>query len=259
MIGTLPAECLLAVTGLFPSRGPSDTQKRLAARFPKRLAARVRVFLESDKPGKFQPLELPDQKAFHEQLLEKVDPDQFEESFLPEEAALSMQYVMLLQAARDKVVAAWPLYPDTGLGFRNYDLAKDELLDVLHVFQTLDSVESVLDDLDARVLLPDQVALLSQVFPDLYETLHLATLEELAPYLEIQGGVEARGELSQVHEEQLRILLQLPADAPLQSAQQPALQAKPGQRQGAHDTTEDEEEHSLETPSEHTAASRVAK
>jgi len=262
VIGTLPAECLLAMTGLFPSRGPSDTQKRLAQRFPKRLVNRVKDFLESDKIAKFKPPEQKDQTSLHEKLLTKVDPDEIGDAFLPEEATLSAQYVLLMQSARDKVAASWPLYPDSSFGIHNFDLAPDELLNVLQVLQTLDSVESLFDDLDARVLLPDQVTLFSQVYPDLYEVLKNAAMDEIAPYLEIQGAVTAKRRLSQLHEEQMRILLQLPADAPIETQeQQPTQQGQPGQRPGRRqiDKDTDGEGSSMETPLEHTAAHRVAK
>lgn len=258
MIGTLTAECLLAVTGLFPGRAPSDVQRRLALKFPQRLGARVAAFLESDKPEKFKAPELPDQKEFHDQLLEPVDTEEVAGWFDPTSAALAVQYGLLMQATREKVKAAWPTYPDPSLGIHNFDLAPDELLDVVQLFRTLDSIESVFDDLDAQVLLPDQVTAIATTYPDLYETLKQAAFEELVPYLDVPGRTGEKKNLSPVKEEQIRVLMQLQADAPIEAQQEqpptPAAQ-KPGRRP----PEPQEEEPSLETPSEHTAAKRLAK
>jgi hypothetical protein len=257
MIGTLPAECLLAVTGLWPNHPPSDTQKRLAQRFPQRLTNRVKTFLESDKAEKFKAPSLPDQKQFHAKLLEKLDPEELEGAFSPDEAELAVHYSLLLQRTRDKVVAAWPTYPDPSLGIHNFDLAPDELLDVLQLFNTLDSVESIFDDLDARVLLPDQVTAFAAAYPDLYETLQNAIREELTPSIPVGDEVQKQT-LSAIKEEQIRILLQLPADAPVEAplaaAAGPQGQLKPGRRPPANK----EDETNLQTPSEHIADRRVS-
>lgn len=258
MIGTLAAECLLAVTGLFPDHAPSDTQKRLAQKFPRRLANRVEAFLESEKPEKYKAPALPDQKQFHAKILEKVDPAELEGGFAPDEAELAVHYALLLQQARDKVAAAWPTYPDTSLGLHNFDLAPDEILDVVQLFRTLDDVESVFDDMDANVLLPDQVTAIAQTFPDLYETLQNSIMEALAPYVRIGDDVQAEKALSPIKEEQIRVLMQLPSDAPIEAPQAAAAgpqgQMKPGRRPPANK----EDETNMQTPSEHIANRRVS-
>ena len=257
---TLPAECLLAVTGIFPGRAPSDTQRQLAdpEKFVARLGRRVRAYLESDEPGKYKPPTIPkDQEAYHKKILEPVDLAEVAEWFPREEdAELATHYGLLLQAARTKLTNAWPVFPDPSFGVHNFDLATDELLDVVAVFRTLDGVESLFDDMDANVLLPSQVTDLAEAFPALCAAIKEETIKELAPHLEIQGHIEATKPITPIKEEQIRILLQLPMDAPMQV--QPEQPGTPGNPSRPVRRPPDEGQ-PMATPSESTIAKRAAK
>jgi hypothetical protein len=258
MPGNLDAECLVAVTGLFPEDKPSREQRSLARKFPKRLADRVRAFLDSEKRAKYQAPKLPkNQTKLHDKITEQVDLDQIAEWFT-DEPDLGLAYAMVMQAGRDKVVAAWPVFPDPSLGVHNFDLGVDELLNVLQELKTLDSVESLFDDLDAFVLLPSQVATFAANYPELYASVQAETGKALTPYLEAPGFVERRKALDPFKEDQIRILLQLEPDAviELQPQGQPGQE---GQGPGRPRPRPESEGPALATPSEHTTENRVSR
>jgi len=254
MKGTLRAECLLAVTGLWPAGPATETQRKLAERLPERLAARIRKFLSADKPA---PLALANppkkQEALRKQVMSPIDSAEAESWMADEEdPELAAQWLLLMQQARAKVKAAWPVYPDPSLGVHNFELAADELLDVLLVLVTLDDIETVFSDLDSHVLLPSQVSLFAEVYPDLYESLKASVFEELAPYIEIQGEMASKKTLSPIKEELLRVFMQLPTDAPFAApAEQPQAGPKPTPSRPAGGEN-------LQTPAEHIAARRVS-
>lgn len=201
----LDAECLVAVTGLFPESKPSREQYSLSRKFPERLASRVRAFLAAEKPEKYKAPSIPkNQTKLHDKIATLVDLNQIAEWFV-DEPDLGLAYAMVMQAARDKVVAAWPVFPDPSLGVHNFDLGVDELLDVLQELRTLDSVESLFDDMDALVLLPSQVASFAATYPELYASVKAETAKALTPYLEMPGFVERRKSLDPFREDQIRI------------------------------------------------------
>ena len=253
----LDAECLVAVTGLYPESKPSREQHRIARKYPERLARRVREFLDAEKPAKFKPSKPPkNQTKLHDKLATPVDLNAIAEWFT-DEPDLGLAYAMVMQAARDKVLASWPVFPDPSLGVHNFDLGPDELLDVLQELKTLDEVESLFDDMDAFVLLPSQVASFAGTYPELYATVKAAAQKELIPYLEIPGFVARRKVLDAAKEDQIRVLLQLAPDAPieLQPQGQPA---QGGQAASRPRSSSGSEGPALATPTEHTTEKRVS-
>lgn len=251
----LAAECLAAVTGIYPTGAPSEMELHVAEpkRYLARLEKRISAFLDSDKPEKFKAEKLPEQRETYDKITDVIDPDEAAEwtAEIPDEIALP--YMLTIQAARAKVQASWPVFPDPSLGLHNFDLAPDELLDVLQIMRTLDSLESIFDDLDARVLLPSQVDLIAVHFPDIYKEICKLCYKAVEPYIEIPGFVEKKKNLSALKEEQLRVLMKLPTDAPMVAkpeAPQPPPQSssKGGKPDGSK----------LTTPSEHTAERRIA-
>jgi hypothetical protein len=254
----LAAECLAAVTGIYLTGAPSAMQLHIAepSRYLAKLEKRIATFLEADKPAKFRGEKLPEQRATYEKITDILDPDKLVEwlADVPHEVALP--YTLTVQAARAKVKEAWPVYPDPSLGLHNFELAPDELLDVVQVMRTLDNPESLFDDLDARVLLPAQVDLIAAIYPDLYREICKLCYDATEPYVEIPGFVEKKKDLSALKEEQLRVLMKLPTDAPMVAtpeAPQPAPQ-KPGR--GSGDSVSKNSSR-LQTPSEHTAERRI--
>ena len=257
----LLAECLVAVTGIFPTSAPTAAQMHLAGKFVDKLAARVKAFLDSDKPEPFKPKKLPDQKELRAKLTTDLDPDQLGEWLAEVPPEVAAPYTLTIQAARAKVNAAWPTYPDTSLGLHDFDLAPDELMDVCLLLRTLDNIESVFDNMDARLLLPEQVQAIVEIYPDLAMAVQSAAYDALAPFMEIAGFVEKKKSLSPIKEEQIRILMQLPTDVPIEAPAKPAqgqqTQGKPGRR-----PSEPKENHgiggNLETPTEHVAQRRIS-
>ena len=253
----LLAESLACVTGIFPTSAPSQIQQRLAVKLPERLAARVRAFLDADKPEKFKWEKPIEQKELYAKITEPFDHDAAKEWLVDLPPEISLPYVLTVQAARDKVRTSWPVYPDPSLGLHNFDLAPDEYMDVCQVLRTLDSVESIFDDLDAHVLLPEQVELFATIYPDLCQAVQQATYDALQPYIEIPGIVEKKKNLSELKEEQIRVLLRLPTDAPI-AAPQGGSQVGNQQDGSSPKKSTSEDDKNLQTPSEHTAARRVA-
>ena len=259
----LRAECLAAVTGIFPTSAPTSAQLHLAdpAKFVKKLADRVKAFLGSDKAEKFKWAKPPEQTELYKKITDPIDTDELGEWLADVPPEVAGAYGLTIKAARDMVRTAWPVYPDPSLGLHNFDLAQDEYLDVWQLMRTLDTVESIFDDLDARVLLPEQIAAFASIYPDLCQAVKEATYELLQPYMEIAGIIEKKKDLLPLKEELVRILMQLPGDVPIEEPQaqqdgQPA-PGKSGRR-----PPEPKEDHSIganmQTPSEHVAQRRVS-
>lgn len=255
----LRAECLAVVTGIYPEGPPSKLQLHVAepARLLGKFRARIKEFLGANKPEPFKRDELPDQHTTYDKITDLIDPEEMDAILVDIPVEVALPYALTLQAAREKVKASWPVYPDNSLGLRNFELAKDEFMDVLDVMRTLDTVETIFDDLDALVLLPEQVALVDEFFPDLYREIGLMCFDELQPFAEVPGIVEKKRDLSPEREEQIRVLMQLPTDAPLAP---PKEQPQPQQSGRAPEAKSGKAEpEKLQTPTEHTEQRRISK
>ena len=251
--GSLPAECLVAMTGIFPTRAPSELTIRGADSYPSRIRRRLAAFLAAEEVAPMEWERPPAQADLWKDLTTPLNSQKIT-AWLEglENLEMVAGYSLVIEAAREYVKKAWPIYPDSSLGLRNVELAPDEYGDVWHLTRTLNDPETLFDDLDSLLLLPVQVEAFAAVYPDLYEATKNIAILLLQPFTEIEGFGKKHNPLRWGREEQIRTLLQIPNDAPIETAE-------PQEKQGATpDKRQESEPDDAQTPSEHTAARRIA-
>lgn len=255
----LPAEALVAMTGIFPSRGPSELEARGADNYLARIRRRIVRFLESRKVESLKWQRPPSQKDLWQRLSQPFDEAELDEWFdgWAGHPAVPIEYPAIVQQARDHVKSVWPIFQDNSLGLHTYELAPDEYGDVWHICRTLNDPETLFDDLDSMVLLPVQVEAVAKVYPGLYEEIRKITMLLLEPYVGIEGGIEQKNTLPGEREEQIRTLLQVPNDGPIAAApdEQQQNQAKASQEIPDREELTDVNQ----TPSEHVAQRRLTR
>lgn len=263
MTNLVTAENLTAMTGIFPSRAPSEIELRGAANYDERIRRRLVRFLEAKDPEPIKWHRPPSQESLWKRLAEPID-----EAVLAEinewamemniDVAVAVQWPMVVKAARDYILGRWPVFRDNSLGLSTYELAPDEYGDVWHLCRTLHDPETLFDDLDSLLLLPAQVDAFAAVYPSLLETTRQLTALLIQPYVEVQGLIKPKRWLSGDREEQLRVLLQRPGDVPIQAdseAQQQEAQQQPAPRKS--DTARENAKGDLRTPMENIAEQRT--
>lgn len=251
---SLAAQRLIAVTGIFPTRAPSEIELASADKVLERFAARIRRFLRASEPADMKWREPPGQKHLHEKITAQLDPMDVGEWFAAD-PTMALIYSKTIEDARGFLLAKWPAYPDPRLGVNNYELGPDEYAAVWQLCETLDRPEALFDDLDSLMLLPDQVAAVAFVYPDLYEQINQITALALADGYIDAPGEPRRRELSAEREDLIRTLLQLPPEAvleiPMPPQQQPSAQSK------TTPTQTEKHRDELRTPAERTAAQQA--
>jgi hypothetical protein len=252
MIDATFPEALCAMTGLTPTRAPSYLEIRGAQSYAARIKRRLASFLEADKPAPMKWKKPPSQESLYESLTTPLDAAEVS-GWLAETAFEAMVgYPMVIQTARDYVLARWPIYPDTSMGLHTFELAPDEYGDVWHLFSTLNDPETIFDDLDSLLLLPSQVEAFAAVYPELFATTKDLAALLLRPYVGIEGMIEQKKTLPWDREEQIRTLLQLPLDAPIEVSDKE-------QSENASGGGKPSQQKSTQTPSEHMAEKRLSK
>jgi hypothetical protein len=253
---SLEAECLVAFTGIFPTRAPSELEIRGAANYIARVRRRLAAFLDGDEVAPLMWTRPPAQVDLWGDLNKPFDDDELSEWFAgwQGDPATHVNYPAILQSARDRVKAAWPIYPDPSLGLHNFELAPDEYGEVWHLCRTLNDPETMFDDLDSLVLLPVQVDAIAAVYPALYAKIQSLAMLLVQPFIGIEGSLEPKKNLPMNREEQLRTLLQLANDAPIQTAGE---KPKANVRPASQDQQSNRDSDNNQTPSEHIAQRRT--
>lgn len=255
---SLAAETLVAITGIFPSRGPNELEAKAAdaRNYSNRIRRRITKFLEAkDGPELLKWSPPPSQKSLWQQLHEQVDIAEVGRWFARWEGdpAVGVEYMAVVSAARERIKQAWPQFQDTSLGLHHFELSEDEYGDVWHLCRTLNDPETIFDDMDSLVLLPVQVEAVSAIYPQLYQQIVGMTMLLLQPYAQV-GDEPAPKNLLAEREEQIRTLVQAPFDAPLTAQEEPKAQAQPKSQPEPK-----QDDSSTETPSEHIAQRRLAR
>lgn len=250
----LDAECLVAMTGIFPTRPPTEIELVGARNYLARIRRRLSAFLEAKKAEPIKWSRPPSQKKLKEDIFKPFDQDDIAEWTAGLSVGAALYYPIVLQSAHDYLKAKWPKFEDTSMGLHDYDLSPDEFGDIWHLARMLNDFETVFDDLDSLVLLPEQVEAIAKCFPSLLAKTNEILGSLLLPYIEIQGGVKKQKHLLAEREEQIRVLLQIPQDAPVEIQQQ----KEPAKPARAPEYGRDDDG-SAQTPSENVARVRTAK
>lgn len=251
----LLAECLAAMTGIFPTRAPTDLEVRGAQNYLARLRRRIAKFLDGEGAEPIRLQRPPSQESLWEKIATPVDVQEFTEWATEAEldVTTAVEYPAVVQRSRDFIKALWPVYPDNSLGLHAHELALDELLDVWHIAHTLNDPETLFDDLDSLVLLPDKVAAVKANFPEMYKQIQAMALAQLQPFIGLEGVIEPKKTLSADREAQFRVLLGVAEEDSFEIAQEPPKQKPEPQPQSKQNISED-----ARTPSETAQRQRIA-
>lgn len=255
--GNLATESLVAMTGIFPSRGPNELEIRgSGANYLNRIRRRLVAFLEAKKVEPLKWSRPPSQKHLWSELVRQVSLDEMDDWFndWAGDPAVPVEYMAVVSQAREFIKNAWPVYPDNSLGLHTFELAPDEYGDVWHLVRTLNDPETIFDDLDSMVLLPVQVDAIAQIYPALYREICQLTMVQLQPYAGIDGALQSKT-LPGEREEQIRTLLRVPNDGPINAQPEQAPQQQPKGGGGGPDREEITDVN--QTPSEHVAQRRL--
>ncbi len=167
---SLRSDCLLAVTGIFPTViTPRQHVASLAIEqaWQKRL---TRWINGEQQPFTYVPPK--DLEVIWNQLA--LEPDQIQVSAwlegvgheVPEEQA---DFYTGLRHARSYLVDAWPKFHlMTQAGPKILPLSHDDAHEVWSLIQVLDDPDRMLEEMEARTLTPTQAVAFSEVYPDLY-------------------------------------------------------------------------------------------
>jgi hypothetical protein len=253
--GSLASETLVAMTGIFPTRGPNELEIRGSGQnYLARVRRRIAAFLASTKIEPMRWTRPPSQKHLWAELVKQTKLEELDDWFdgWQGDPAVHVEYFAVVAKARDFIKNAWPIYPDNSLGLHTFELAPDEYGDVWHLCRTLNYPETIFDDLDSMLLLPEQVKAIAAIYPALYAEICKLTMALLQPYAGIDGAIQSKT-LPGEREEQIRTLLQVPNDGPIsaQSEQTPTAQSKDNGPDRAEITDVNQ------TPSEHVAQRRL--
>jgi hypothetical protein len=246
---SLPSESLVAITGIFPSRHPSELMVRAAQGYMDRVRRRLVTFLAADTPEKMKWERPPAQDDLWKDITTPLDEADLTDWLTGVPHEMGLGYALVIDKARSYIRQRWPIFPDESLDIHNTELAQDEYGDVWQIVRTLDKPDTLFDDMDALILLPDQVDAFAEIYPTIYQkTVELASLL-LQPFISVNGMAKAKRRLSFLREEQMRTLMRLPLDAPIAAPPEP--QKK--------DTQKDRSESSSDVERRNTPASeRVA-
>lgn len=254
--GNFEAEALVAVTGVLPTSEPSEVDVAAAKRFSVRLKKRIDQFLDAKQKEPLKWKKPPKQRQLRAQLTESLDALNMHEWLEGHDAATFGGYALVLSGARKYLNDRWPVYPVANtLQIENHDLALDEYFDYWRTFRVVNDPEVIFDDMDALVLLPEQVTCLQAVYPAIYDTIAKLVNLSLQAYVKVPGEDKAKKTMSWRRESQVRVLLQLTDDEPLPIVEQQdqQQQGKPGP--AARREARDE----VGTPQDHTMKQRLAK
>jgi hypothetical protein len=207
MIGTLPAEALVLVTGLFPKKPPSPAHVQQALNMHARAASAIKAFLNAEKSEKVEWEKPPEQEELHKDLLAPLGDQNWAVDHLPME--IVPQYLIVINQARKYCADKWPIYDASGLLPMNYALSQDELGDIWEIIRALDGIKNFFDDLKAHCLTPQEVLAVKTCYPDWYESLDKIVFDELTTF-----AVKKR-QLTWQQEDQIRVLRGLPDEAPI--------------------------------------------
>lgn len=229
MIGTLAAESLALATGIFPKRAPSEADVRRAVKMHGRIEAALKWFLNNDAAEPYEWEMPPPQDELHSDVLTPLEGDKWDAHHL--DPATLGQWLIIVNRARQYIADKWPIYPSDGLALANYELGDSELDDVWELTRSLDGLDGITSDLKSHALAPEQVAAFAACYPDFYEvTIGGANSPPGAstPILfelmtELGDGLH---ELTSDHEDMLRVLQQLPDQAPIITSPSPSPQSK---------------------------------
>jgi hypothetical protein len=217
---TLPAEALVAVTGIFPD-APLGPQDGAAARqLPGDWRAEVKTFFGQERPRKFRLYPRPAHEATLERLTRGADLAMLTSRLADPE--LVTEYGAVLNNAREYVRARWPaLKLDTFAGPKLLEPGFTQMAGAWAVLAVVSHPARLLTEILSATVLTEQVEAVKEVYPALFEMLR-ALIDERR---KLELARKASWSCPWGKERVLRIILGLPADVSIAQAPQPPARA----------------------------------
>jgi hypothetical protein len=210
----LRAECLLAVTGLWPTPAHPSANDEIAAMGKlDSYRARLKRWLrapdaEDYQPRPFDAPEPPDEKALQKRILAPIEGDEEVRLLagLPDLAEAQM-YLDLVKAGRAYLDDHWPKVPVPGISADVFPLSTEELYDVWALARVLDDPDVLFDELEAGSLTIPMVDAWRTVYPTMATRLD-AIFEAL-----VIERIAAKKSLTWQQSDLFRMLRGVPLDA----------------------------------------------
>jgi hypothetical protein len=163
----LAAECLVAISGVFPTEPLTTANANAAEALPKEWQQAIREFFEAEKASKA----LPSPKIRYLALWKQLNRRQNDAAIIVDlgEPAVALAYTARLKVARDYLHSQWQplqLYDITGRATL-LDPAPSENERCADLFAVVNSPTRLLEQLRAGSVLDAEVEAVAQVFPEL--------------------------------------------------------------------------------------------
>lgn len=163
----IEAEALVATTGLWPSKAPSQRTIVAASGILRSWAGKLSSFLDGrharfnwpppPEPSKLQDdiLSIPDQEEIAGWFENMLDPQ------------LAIEYVTVITRGREYLAAQWPHVQMEGIVAEVLPPSKDQLDRMWALTRTLDDPDSIFEDMQAYALTSSQAEAFRKVYPEL--------------------------------------------------------------------------------------------
>lgn len=218
---SIESESWLATTGCIT---PNATRyaPSTPAEVPLRLQNRVKRWLASKAPVEWGPPPARDPEALREKFIHTPDVLPGVEEL---DDTVAAEWVQDVAHARAALLERWPaVQMRGGMATMEPPLSHDQAQDWLALVEVIEEPFRLMDELEAGALLPAQLAVFEEVYPELFGVISVATF---------QGVVDAIGkrtEFDPVKEYGVRLILKTPPDEPIvaQRPDEPPPSKKPG-------------------------------
>lgn len=166
-VSDIGIECLVAVTGLYPSEPVSSGDVKEAQKIPKETASIVRAFFDSDEPTKVEkaaPVSyLATWRRFHQRQNDaKI-------SILIAEPEVRSAYVAKLNEVRSYLKGQWrPTAIKTILGQKLLPPSISEEARCRDLYAMGNDVRRIVRRLTSSLMMSEEIALVRAVFPEFY-------------------------------------------------------------------------------------------
>jgi hypothetical protein len=224
---SVESESLLAVTGCISPK-INESLSRMAE-LPDRLQGRIDRWLRSRGPARpWTPPPYHDPAKLRDRLIHTPDELRGHDGL---DEVLAAEWVQEVKDARKSLVDRWPGIPlRGGLTALEPPLAHDAAWDWLALVAVVDEPLRLLDELEAGALLPAQLEVFQEVYPELTRVVTEAVFRVVV-------DLAARGtDLPETKERMLRLVLGTPEDQPI--VLPPTEEPPPPKKSGGGDAAE---------------------
>lgn len=215
----LAAECLALVTGIFPTKPPTNTEINRALKILGKAESAINDFLSAENPSQYEYEPPPPQGELLQSLATDAGKEEWFNVDLPTDTLPA--WIIKVNEVRAYCEEKWPKYEEKALTPAYYDLAEDELGDIWEIVRSVDSADTMINEMRSHTLSPSQVEAVSKNYPNYY-----AAFVEILDDRLIEFALKKDFLLSIPQEDVIRTLKKLGEDDAVIPAQ-PENQQKP--------------------------------